>query len=50
MRYKEPLWVKDAKEKTAEVFQTKKEEEKPKEAKIRKRKPTIFRTIDLKLS
>ena len=44
--------MKGAKEATEDFFKKKKteEEEKPKEVKIRKRKPTIYRTIDLKLS
>jgi len=54
VKYNEPSWVKNAKEKNQDHFkqksEEKKEEEKPIEVKIRKRKPPIYRTISLKLN
>lgn len=48
--YKEPQWVKTAGEKVQQLIKKEeKEAVKPEGVKIRKRKPEIYRTIDLKL-
>lgn len=46
--YKEPQWVKSELEKLGSLLK-KEEEVKPEGPKVRKRKPLIYRTIDLKM-